>query len=127
MTDVLAVCSDCESKHPLGSRSLSTDSQSKTECPSCVSPCYTTECNGSSLSSDLGGRDATPQSSPSNSKDEDDIREILDSVDGVGVGTIESIEDTVGKLTAVQYTTADELVAIDNVGPTVAERIKDAL
>lgn len=106
---VLAECSDCEVTQPLGNRVAPSDGfQSATACPECGSKSYRTRCTSDGLS----GRE---------------MREVLKTVDGVGVGTLENIEASAGNLTRLKAITTDELTTIDGVGETTAERIQNAL
>lgn len=79
-----------------------------TECPECGDVGYTSTCTADGLT-------------------ETDVASVLASTSGVGDGTIQNIESTLGNLTNVQHTSVETLCEIDNVGPTVAKRIKDAL
>jgi len=98
---VLAHCSDCDSTHTVGSRSFN---GLTTECPTCGSTRYGSECESESV-------------------DADEIYEILINVDGMGEGTIANVEDTIGSLTLVPTLRMERLTDIEGIGATVAKRI----
>jgi len=98
---VLAHCTDCNSSHPVGDRVAA---EGCTACPECGSRSYSS-------------------SSTVNGASEGDVASVLLSIDGVGHGTLESIEGDVGTLTLVPSLSVDRLTEIDGVGKTVAKRI----
>lgn len=98
---VIATCTDCNSSHELGRR---IGNGGVTECPQCGSKSYTS-------------------SSTADGTSEGEIASVLRSVDGVGNGTLESIEADVGTLTLVPSLDVDRLTDIENVGQQSAKRI----
>lgn len=126
---VLAECSDCEVTQPLGARIAPPDGfQSATVCPECGSQSYSTRCTEVF---DSHAASKTFEDSRSESEKEGlsarEIRRVLKTVDGVGVGTLENIESSVGNLTRLKAVETTELTSIDGVGATTAERIVGAL
>jgi len=102
---VKANCSDCESVHTVAVRNRDGVT---TKCPNCNSTSYTSEYNG-------------------NTVDTNELRDQLLDVQNVGPGIVENIETQFGSLSLLRTATVTEIASVDEVGPTTAERIKQAV
>jgi len=98
---VTADCSDCDSVHTVAVRVRAGPT---TKCPNCDSKSYSSRCDSTTAS-------------------EDELRDQLLNVDNVGPGIIDNLESQFGTLTLLKTATVSEVVNVDSVGPTTAERI----
>jgi len=102
---VKANCSDCGSVHTVAVR---IQAQGTTKCPSCDSKRYTSEYDGTTVNTDQ-------------------LRDQLLDVKNVGPGIVNNIESQFGSLSLLRTATVTEIATVDEVGPTTAERIKQAV
>lgn len=104
---VIATCTDCQSTHEVAVRVYN---GTTTECPTCDSPSYTTEC-------------------VSDTKDveSDEIRSQLLEVPNVGETIVDNLEATVGSLTLLDTLSAKQLKSVDGIGSQTAVNIKNNL
>jgi len=102
---IKANCSDCSSVHTVAAR---VRVGSTTKCPSCGSKRYTSEYNGDTV-------------------DTDQLRDQLLDVQNVGPAIVKNIESQFGSLSLLRTATVTEIATVDEVGPTTAERIKQAV
>jgi len=102
---IKAICSDCDSVHTVAVRVRAGPT---TKCPSCNSKRYTSEYDGETV-------------------DVDQLRDQLLDVSNVGPGIVENIEQQLGSLSLLRTATVTAIANVDGVGPTTAERIKQAV
>lgn len=101
---VEARCHDCNDVHPVGDRPRRLGT---TACPACGSPGYTSECHDGEITK----------------READRIRDAIRDVQGVGEKNGAAIVAAFGHYPAFEAADADDLAAVEGVGPQTAARI----
>lgn len=115
---VKAKCTDCGNKHDLGTRDFVPGT---TECPECESKSYR------SIPIITSSEKKNRASNASRVTKTQLEPEVLGEIDGVGNTVSESIIRKYSTAESIQQAGVENLCDIDHIGPTVAQRIVDAV
>lgn len=107
---VVAECSECEDRHPLGSREMGNDAIT-TICPGCGSTQY----------------DSVDTIDPDDGEMADRISTVVSDIDGVGPKTTENIVEHFVSYRAFETADVSTLTQVDGVGTQTACSIRNAL